>query len=177
MTPFEKWLLLLSAAGTALTGAVYAWMRYLLEPVEPWAVIHHPLEPWVLKAHILVAPLLVFAVGMIAVSHVWKHFRSGARSGRRTGVLGMGMFVPMVVSGYLVQALTQPSLLLATVVLHVATGTLFAVGLALHFREFLRRRSLRPEAEAAAGAERPAETPLRCQVTAPASRIRSARTA
>ena len=140
MKPFEKWLLLASAAGTALTGGVYAWMRYLLEPVDPWAVIHHPLEPWVLKAHILISPTLVFAVGMVATGHVWKHLRGRVRPGRRTGVLTSALFVPMVVSGYLIQSLTSVSWLRWMVVAHVLTGALFAAGLALHFADFLRRR-------------------------------------
>lgn len=147
MRPVEKWLLLLSAAATAVTGGVYAWMRYLLEPVDPWAVIHHPLEPWMLKAHILVSPVLVFAVGMISVGHVWRHLRSRVRSGRRSGLVTALAFLPMVGSGYLIQSLTSPLALRWLVAIHLVTGTLFGSGVALHFREFLRQRQ--PAAQAA----------------------------
>ena len=140
MSFFEKWLLLTSALATAVTGLVFAWMRYLMAPTDPWAVIHHPLEPWVLKAHILAAPVLVFAVGLIAVSHAWSHFRARVRPGRRSGLLLMASFVPMVVSGYLIQAVTAERLLGLLVVVHDLTGVLFALALALHAREFARRK-------------------------------------
>ena len=88
MSPFQKWLVLSSAIVGTVTGLVLGWMKYLMQPTDPWAVINHPLEPWVLKAHILAVPVLVFAVGMVAVDHIWKHYRAGVRSGRRR--LGVG---------------------------------------------------------------------------------------
>ena len=140
MNAFEKWLVLTSAVVATVTGVVLGWMKYLLEPTDPWAVINHPWEPWVLKAHILAVPVLVFAVGMVAIDHIWKHYRAGVRSGRRSGILTMTVFAPMAVSGYLVQSVTAPLLLTVVVSVHLATGGLFAVGLALHAREFLKRR-------------------------------------
>ena len=44
------------------TGLVYAWMRYLAEPVDEWAIVNHPWQPHTQHLHILTAPLLVFAV-------------------------------------------------------------------------------------------------------------------
>ena len=132
MTRFEKWSVWVTSAATVVTGVVYMWMKYLLSPTEPWAVINHPLQPWVLKAHILVSPLLVFAVGAIATRHVWKHFKSGVRSARRSG-LTVGLVAgPMVVSGYLIQTLTDAGWLRAMIVAHLATGVLYALGLAVH---------------------------------------------
>jgi hypothetical protein len=140
---FEKWMLLATAGATALTGFVYGWMRYILEPMDEFSIVHHPLEPWVLKAHILVAPALVFATGMIAVNHVWRHFRSGTRQGRRSGITTGAVGIPMALSGYLIQAVTSPTWLLAWVIVHVVTGAVFAIGVALHYREFLRGRPSR----------------------------------
>lgn len=140
MRPFHRRLLWISALLTGLTGVVYWWMKHLMEPVDPWAVINHPLQPWVLKAHILVAPVLVFALGLVATDHIWKHLKGAVRAGRVSGVVSLGIFAPMVLSGYLVQAVTHPGWLTAIVWTHIATGTVFLAGMALHQRATGRAR-------------------------------------
>lgn len=144
MKPFQKWLVWTSSLLTALTGLVYFWMEHALQPIDPWAVVNHPWQPLVLKAHILVAPVLVFAVGLIAGEHVWRHFRQRVRAGRRSGLLAMAVFVPMVVSGYLIQAITHTVWLEVVVWTHVAAGVFYAVGLALHHRVFRNGRRRGP---------------------------------
>ncbi len=149
MSPFRRWLLGLSSAVTTVSGVAYWWMKNMLAPVDPWAVIHHPLQPAMLKLHILAAPVLVFAVGLITADHIWPHFRRRVRGARRSGVLTMAVVAPMVVSGYLIQVITDPRRLTAAVWLHVVTGAAFALGLATHYATLRyaasRRRSrLRP---------------------------------
>lgn len=136
MSPFQRWLLWGSSLATGVTGLVYWWMKNRMEPVDPWAVINHPLQPWVLKAHILVAPVMVFAVGLIAGEHIWRHWRQGVKAGRRSGLTAMWVFVPMVLSGYLIQAVTHTGWLQALVWTHLATGILYLVGLVGHHRLF-----------------------------------------
>lgn len=138
MTRFERWSLLGTAFLTAVTGLVYAWMKYLLEPSGPWAVINHPLQPAVLKLHIVAAPLLLFAIGLVTMRHIWKHWRSGTARGRRSGVGTMLVTAPMVLSGYLVQVVTAVPLLAVIAWAHLATGVAFAVGLAVHQVVMLR---------------------------------------
>lgn len=125
------------------TGVVYWWMDRMMEPVGEWAVINHPLQPWVLKAHIVTAPLLVFAVGLIAVDHVWKHFRGRIRLGRWSGLSAMWMFAPMVVTGYLIQAVTHATWLALVAWLHIGTGAAYVTALALHQAVVHRRRARR----------------------------------
>lgn len=170
MKPFPRWLLWGSSLLTGLTGLVYMYMKYLLEPLDEWAVINHPLQPLVLKAHIVVAPIMVFAVGLIAADHIWRHFRQGARAGRRSGLLAMGVFVPMVLTGYLIQAVTHAGWLQALAWTHVGMGVLYLLGLGLHHRVFRGRRrtitdELPPSWEAPAHGEGPAErnTPARAR--------------
>ena len=46
----------ISHAATLLvggTGLVYAWMRYLVHPADPFAVVNHPLQPLAQHLHIL----------------------------------------------------------------------------------------------------------------------------
>ena len=52
------------------TGLVYAAMRYLMNPTDEWSVVNHPWQPHVQHLHVLVAPLLVFAAGLIWSRHV-----------------------------------------------------------------------------------------------------------
>lgn len=138
MRPFPRRLVWSSSLLTGLTGVIHFWMEHALEPAQPWAVINHPLQPWVLKAHILVAPVMVFAIGLVAVDHIWRHFRQKVRPGRRSGVLAMAVFGPLVVSGYLIQAVTHAGWLFAIVAAHVVTGGLYLVALVGHHRVFRR---------------------------------------
>lgn len=156
MRPFEKWLLIASSAATGITGIVYAWMKYLVESAEPWAVINHPWEPWVLKAHILVAPVMVFAVGLVTVGHIWKHFRNRVEARRMSGLTLMAVLVPMVLSGYLIQAVTGAGWLLALVVAHLVTGGLYLVGLGVHWAVGLRRRNGARKPDVGARQDQPA---------------------
>lgn len=117
---------------TGVTGLVYWWMDRFMEPVGEFAVINHPLQPWVLKAHIVVAPLLVFAVGVIWTSHIWKHVRTSVRRARKSGLVTLALIAPMVLSGYLIQAVTTPWLLTVLAWIHLVGGGAYLVLLAGH---------------------------------------------
>jgi hypothetical protein len=138
--PFQRWTVWIGSAVVGATGIVYWWMDRMMEPVSEWAVISHPLQPWVLKAHIITAPLLVFAFGLIAVEHVWKHYRGRIRRGRRSGLSTLWLFGPMVVSGYLIQAVTHPGWLAVVAWLHIGTGAAYLAGIAIHQVAVGRRR-------------------------------------
>ena len=107
MTRTQRWLLLVSSAVMGATGLTYWWMKNMMEPATEWAAINHPLQPWVLKAHILVAPVLVFAVAFIASDHILKNAGRPGRAGRRAGHTPLWLFIPMALSGYLIQTVTH----------------------------------------------------------------------
>ena len=73
MYRLEKWSLLLSVFLTGTSGIGLLWTKYVLHNDDPWAVINHPLQPWFLKTHIVVTPLLVFALGMVTARHIWPY--------------------------------------------------------------------------------------------------------
>lgn len=141
MNRFEAWMVYVTTLLVGGTGLLYAAMLYALEPIDEFAVIHHPFQPHVQRAHIWFAPLLVFAVGLIWRQHVWKHFRSGRPRGRRTGVTLLAVLAPMVFSGYLLQTSVEPAWRTAWVVLHLATSAVFLAGFALHVAVLARARS------------------------------------
>jgi len=143
--PFARWCIWIGSVVSGLSGLVYWWMDNLMEPVGEFAVINHPLQPWVLKAHIVTAPLLVFAIGLIAVDHIWKQYRLGIKAGRRSGLSAMWVFGPMVLSGYLIQAVTAPAWLSVLGWIHLGTGAGYLLGLAVHQavvpKRWVRRRA------------------------------------
>ncbi|HSN57601.1 MAG TPA: hypothetical protein VLT32_23225, partial [Candidatus Sulfomarinibacteraceae bacterium] len=94
MSRGEAILLHLSNAAVVATGVVLAVMVYLIEPAEEWAVVNHPWQPHVQHLHVLAAPWLVFAVGVIWVSHLVARLGKGRR-GRTTGLALVVGFVPM----------------------------------------------------------------------------------
>lgn len=150
MNPFERWSVWVTTAGTLITGLVYWWMKEMLTSVDPWTVINHPLQPWMLKAHILIAPLQVFSVGLITSRHIWRHYRAGVGRGRRTGILAAVSFVVLVLSGYVLQVITAEGLLRVLAWAHLGLGVVYSLGVAVHWpatrptRASVRRRTAAP---------------------------------
>lgn len=132
MSRADAWLLHLSNLLVGGTGLVYAFFLYLLEPVDPYAVIHHPWQPFVQHAHVWTAPLLVFAVGMIWRQHVWRHVQRGQRRGRAMGLVLICNLAPMVASGYFLQTAVEPGWRTAWMIVHLGTGALWLAGYAVH---------------------------------------------
>jgi hypothetical protein len=132
VTAFERWAVWSTSVATFVTGLIYLWLKYLIVNDDPFAVVNHPWQPAVLKAHILVAPLLVFSIGLVTLRHVWRHLRSTTKEGRRSGVITVVVLGPMILSGYLIQALTQESWLKAMAIAHIALGIVYGVGLLIH---------------------------------------------
>jgi len=117
---------------TGLTGLIYWWMDEFLQPLDEFAIINHPLQPWLIKAHIIVAPVLVFALGVIWMNHIWKHIRISMQGARKSGLLTVALIAPMVFSGYLIQAVINPTLLTALVWIHIGGGLVYLLGLLCH---------------------------------------------
>ncbi len=139
---------------TGLTGLAYFRTKYLVQSSDPFSVLNHPLEPWFLKAHILVSPLLLLAVGSVAVRHVWKHYRLGVVLGRRSGVTMVLAFLPMVTTGYLIQAITHPGRLSAVTIAHLILSGLYLAGLVVHQAVTNRRRPGVPDRRSRGGRRR-----------------------
>lgn len=132
MTRFERWSVWTSAIATGLTGLGFFWARYLVESSDPWALVNHPLEPWLLKIHILVAPVFVFAVGLITIRHVLMHIRARIRRGRLSGLAMVWLMIPMVGSGYLIQVVSTEGWLTGLAIAHIVTGAIFLLAIAGH---------------------------------------------
>jgi len=138
MKRLQKWLLMCSSLVTGVTGLVYFWMKRFLVPVDPFAVIGHPLEPWLLKAHVLAAPVLVFALGLITMDHIWRNYRCLVPAGRRSGIAATWVIAPMVATGYLIQVVTAVGWLSALGWAHLVTGVWYLLSVVAHQQVFRR---------------------------------------
>jgi len=135
-------LLLASNLLVGGTGVVYAAMRYWMSPADEWAVVNHPWQPLVQHLHVLVAPLLVFACGLIWQRHVSPRWKSDPR------LLGSGpglamVFTPMIVSGYLLQTSVSEGWRQTWIVVHVVASTVWLVVTAVHTRASVGRLAAR----------------------------------
>ena len=150
MNRFEAWTTHAATLLVGGTGLVYAWMRYLVHPADPFAVVNHPLQPCVQHLHILVAPLLVFAAGLTWHQHAWPYWRRRVKRHRRSGTSMIFTLVPMVVSGYLIQTAVDAGWRRTWVIVHLAASGLWLVVYLAHQAPALwrRRRSyLRPTSD------------------------------
>jgi len=132
MTRAQAWTLHASALAVGGTGLVYAWMRYLLEPVDELALVNHPLEPSFQHAHVFTAPLLVFACALVWSQHVWKRVRNGHRPRRPTGLVLFALFFPMVLSGVWIQVAEEELARDLAVWTHAGTGILWILAYGVH---------------------------------------------
>jgi len=142
VSPFERRAVSWTGTATFLSGVGYLFLKYFVTSDDPFGVVNHPLQPWFLRAHVLASPLLVLAIGSVAVRHVWAHYVSGVKTARRTGILTALVTAPMIATGYLIQVVTSLGWLRALALVHIAAGVVFGVGLAAH-QVVLRRQGVR----------------------------------
>ena len=127
-----------SAIAVGLSGVVYGVLKYFMAGADPDSRIGNPWTQPALKAHVLTAPFLVFALGLVFSSHALKRFRAGETDGRSSGIGLLGMAAPVVLSGYVVQVLTGDAARSWTGWFHTAIGVLYLSGYVAHL---LKRRS------------------------------------
>ncbi len=132
MSPFERWSVRITSLGISVTGFALLWLKYGFKSADPFAVINHPFQPWALKSHVLLAPLFVFAIGLIATRHVWRHIVLGVEPGRRTGFVTLLSLVPMAMSGYAIQVVVSETWRTAAIVIHISASVLFTLGIVAH---------------------------------------------
>lgn len=144
MKPFERWSVWVTSFLVVASGTGYFVTKYLMSASDPYAVVNHPLQPLFLKLHVLTSPLLLFALGLITVRHVWRHYRSGVRWSRKSGITAAVAVVPMVVTGYLIQVLTAAGWIRAMAWAHIGFGFLYAVGFGVHAWVIRRREPPEP---------------------------------
>ena len=131
MNRLEAWLLHLSTIVLTVTGAVYAYTHYLMKSADPFSVINSPLEPYMLDIHIIAAPVLVVAIGIILHSHILFKIENGSRAARKSGLILIPLFLIMAASGYILQ-ITSGVINRIFFWAHLVSGSLWALIYAAH---------------------------------------------
>jgi hypothetical protein len=133
MTRLEKVLLHGGTLLVGLTGLAYAVFKYLMTNDDPFTAVNHPLQPWALALHVLAAPALVFGVGIMFKDHMLAKIKNGAPARtKRIGLSTLLLFVPMVVTGYLIQVLSAEVPRRWSIWLHIGLGIGYMVVYAGH---------------------------------------------
>jgi hypothetical protein len=122
----------LTVALTAITGIVFAVMKYFLESDDDFSVVNHPLQPHMLAAHVVIAPAVLFILGWVFSNHMLPKWRFGDGRNQRTGLASMWLIIPMTLSGYLLQVSVNETLREAMAWAHWITSGAFAIGYVVH---------------------------------------------
>ena len=122
----------LSVALTAITGLVFAVMKYLMTGDDEFSVVNHPWQPHMLAAHVVVAPLVLFILGWVFSNHMLPKWRFGDGQNKRTGLASMWLIGPMALSAYLLQVATNETLREAMAWAHGITSAVFVAAYVIH---------------------------------------------
>jgi hypothetical protein len=130
------WILHLAVSAMAVTGFWLTWILWFAGPpaeteLEMFAVADD-WQSWLTAVHIVAGPVLVFAIGFIWHRHVWPRIQFPNARRRRSGVLLLFLFGPLVLGGYALQVVETDAIRDALSWTHAAAGGLFALGYAVH---------------------------------------------
>lgn len=132
MRRFDAWFIRAGFALVSASGLLLAVLKYFLAGFDPDSRLGHPWQPAVVAAHVLVAPVAVFVLGLLWRAHALSRLKSGEREGRSSGTALTAIGLPLVLSGYVVQVLTGEAARRWTGWLHAALGLVFALAFVLH---------------------------------------------
>jgi hypothetical protein len=132
MNALERWSLHLAALLTAGTGLVYGWLRYFGQRAGEFGPEAHPNQALCQHLHVLSAPMLLLALGMVLKGHVEPLFRGGRMKRIGTGALLLGGLAPMIFGGYAIQVAVDPGWRKLWAWIHGTSSLLFLGTYLLH---------------------------------------------
>lgn len=145
MMALERRGLHIAAAAAALTGGVYGWFRYFGQRMGDFGPEPSPWQGTWQHLHVVAAPLLLFMLGVVIRGHFFLKVRNRQREGRRTGwALGL-LILPMVLSGFGIQVVTDNRWHVALAWVHGITASVFVLSYLLHLAAIWRYRRMAEE--------------------------------
>jgi hypothetical protein len=138
MKTWERWSFGLLMLLVGVSGVFYFWMKYLATNPDPLAVVNHPWQPLMLHLHVLTSPALILLFGIILNSHILRKLGGRGSANRRTGLISLGGFVVMAMSGYLLQVVTSELMLKVVLVAHLTSAIAFSGSYVAHLVISLR---------------------------------------
>lgn len=143
MSAIERLFLHMAALVTAGSGLLYGWLRYFGRRAGEFGPEPHPLQAMLQHLHVLAAPMLVLALGMVLKGHVQPLVGDGRLRPGVSGALLLAGLAPMVLGGYAVQVCTDPAWRSAWAWVHGLASVLFLVAYLVHLA-----RGTQPETSA-----------------------------
>ena len=131
----KRWAALLNHAAcllVGLSGVAYGVMKYFTAGADPDSRAGSPWQQPMLKVHVLTAPLLIFALGLIFSGHALKRLQGGEDPGRASGAGLLALASPLVLTGPLIQVLTGDAARQWTGWIHAALGVVYVLAYAAH---------------------------------------------
>lgn len=144
MTSLERWSLHAAALLTAGTGAADGGLRWFGQRMGEFGPEPSPWLGRIQHLHVMVAPLLVFTLGVLVRGHLRARLRT-APGGRATGLALAAFIAPMVLSGYAVQVAVDPAWRAACSWSHGISAGLFLLAYAGHVLRTLLALRTSPE--------------------------------
>ncbi|HIG10590.1 MAG: hypothetical protein ABGY71_09965 [bacterium] len=132
MTRAQAWAIHASNLLVGVSGLIYGWMRYFAQAQDEFSVVNHPWQPAWQHAHVLLAPLLVFSVGLVWSGHIWKRYSNGHKTHRKSGLALALLFFPMLVSGYALQISATETWREIWIFVHLATSLVWLLFGVIH---------------------------------------------
>ena len=138
----KRWAVVLNHLActlVGLSGVVYGVMKYFTTASDPDSRVGHPLQQPMLKVHVLAAPFLVFALGLVFSGHALARLKGGVEPGRTSGSGLLGLATPLILTGALIQVLTGDAARRWTGWFHAALGVVYVLAYAAHM---LKKRAV-----------------------------------
>jgi hypothetical protein len=143
MNPSEVRLSHISNLLIAVSGIGLGIYKYLFTSNDEFSAISHPFEPFFLKFHLLAVPLILFSLGITFNVHILPKLKNNFKKKRLTGLILLGLAIPMVFSGILLQIIISENLLLALKWVHGVTSGLWVF---IYFIHILFKNSMKEKA-------------------------------
>ena len=115
-----------------LSGVAYGVMKYFMAGADPDSRVGHPWQQPMLKVHVLTAPFLIFALGLVFSGHALARLKGGEDPGRTSGAGLLAIASPLVLTGPLIQVLTGDAARQWTGWVHAALGVVYVLAYAAH---------------------------------------------
>ncbi len=135
MKSFKRWqyhLLWISIFLISYTGILLFIIKYFYPPLNEYSIIHHPWEQFILKAHIIVSSVSVFAFGYVFAIHAIPYIIQKVQKAVKSGMVIFVLVVPMILSGYFIQVIVHEWSLWIVTWIHIITGIIFMLVFILH---------------------------------------------
>ena len=131
----KRWAVVLNHVACALvglSGIAFGVMKYFLPASDPDSRVSHPWQQPMLKLHLLSAPFLIFALGLVFSGHALARLKGGVDPGRVSGAGLLGLAAPLILTGALIQILTGDAARQWTGWIHAALGAVYVFAYTAH---------------------------------------------